>query len=346
MSPKLNYHPPFSRTLIAALVAALAVLLAACSSAETEPPPLATDVAAVEEAPAVPPTEAPTVPPPTATPIPPTATTEPPTATPEPTSIPLSDLPPDPQRIEFAAEDGKQLVGYYYPSKFASAPVVVLMHWAGGDVCTWADVAPWLQNRLDEGAARLARCDVKVGETWWDPSWFPPVLPEVSFAVFAFDFRDFGESAPGLEDRADFQKDALAAFHTAAGLEGVDPVQMTAIGASIGSDGAPDGCYLYNSEVGGGCLGALSLSPGSYLRLEYATVVQDLDGAGVPVWCLAAENDYESPATCNSASGEHYQVFIYPGYEHGPQLLKPGQEPDTMMVIQDFLEEVFDLEIN
>ena len=163
----------------------------------------------------------------------------------------------------------------------------------------------------------------------------------VSFAVFTFDFRDFGESAPGLQNRSDWQKDALAAIKTASGMEAVDASRIATIGTSIGADGAPDGCYLYNTEVGGGCLGALSPSPGSYLEMEYATVVQNLDQAGVPVWCLAAEDDYESPNTCKSASGEHYQFFIYPGDDHGPRLLKPDQDPDTMILIQDFLEMVF-----
>ncbi|MDP2778191.1 MAG: hypothetical protein Q8O48_11165, partial [Anaerolineales bacterium] len=52
-----------------------------------------------------------------------------PTLTPEP-QRPLSSLSADPQRVEFQAEDGKNVVGYYYPSKYANAPILILMHWA------------------------------------------------------------------------------------------------------------------------------------------------------------------------------------------------------------------------
>lgn len=95
-----------------AWIAALSLLIASCAPA--------TPVTA--EPPTVAPTEPPTAPP-----------TEPP-ALPQ---KPLSGLSADPQRVEFQAADGKNLVGYYYPSKYADAPIVILMHWAGGDLCDW-----------------------------------------------------------------------------------------------------------------------------------------------------------------------------------------------------------------
>src|SRR3990167_1500259 len=60
----------------------------------------------------------------------PTATFTPvpsPTLPPEPTlTPPAPPLPPDPQRIEFEAEDGTKLVGYYFPAAVNPAPMVVL----------------------------------------------------------------------------------------------------------------------------------------------------------------------------------------------------------------------------
>lgn len=202
-----------------------------------------------------------------------------------------------------------------------------------------------MQNRRDENPAKLERCanagadlPPDLATPWWDPTWFPPMNANASIAVFAFDFRDFGESEAG-RGGPDWAKDAKAAFVTAAGLEGVDKTRMASLGASLGADGAPDGCLLYNQEMGSGCVGAFSLSPGSYLDMNYAQVVTDL--APVPVWCLAAEGDGQSAPTCNSASGDHYRSQIYPGNVHGMMLITPELDPQPMMLIQDFLELVF-----
>ena len=252
---------------------------------------------------------------------------------------PLSGLNADPQRIEFQTEDGFSLVGYFYPSKYANAPVIILMHWGGGDLCDWSEVAPWLQNRTDENPAKIDRC--KGGsDTWWDPTWFPKMNPASSLAVFAFDFRGFGESGKNTGAWEDMKLDALAAFETAAGFEGVDATRMAAMGASFGADGAPDGCLLYNQKAGSGCAGALSLSPGNYLGMNYAVTVSDL--ALTPVWCFASADDRESAPTCESASGEAYRTQIYAGNNHGMLLLQPNLEPQPMILIQEFLELVFE----
>lgn len=304
----------------AAWTVALSLLLTACGTA-AQPP-------VTEEA-----ADAPEV-----------VVTEPPTpALPAP-SKPLSDLAADAQRVKFQAEDGKNLVGYYYPSKYADAPIVILMHWAGGDLTDWCEIALWLQNRRDENLVNPKRCaeagsglPAGFSTPWLDSTWFPPMNANTSVGVFVFDFRGYGESEGGGWESA---KDAKAAFKTAGGFEGVDATRMAALGASIGADGAPDGCLLYNQDKGSGCVGAFSLSPGSYLGMEYATVVKDLDS--VPVWCLAGELDQESAPACKSAGGENYRSVIYPGIElHGMSLITPGLEPQPMILIQDFLELVF-----
>lgn len=273
-----------------------------------------------------------------------TATEVPSTATAAAPPRPLSNLSADPQRKEFQAEDGKNLVGYYYPSKYADAPIMILMHWAGGDLTDWCEIALWLQNRRDENPANPERCanagfglPAGMSTPWLDSTWFPPMAPDVSIAVFAFDFRGYGESDGGSGNET---RDALAAFQTAAGFEGVDTTRMAALGASIGADGAPDGCLLYNQKTGSGCVGAFSLSPGNYLGMDFAAVVKDL--APIPIWCLAAEGDAYSFSTCNSASGESYRPVIYIGTDlHGMMLITPDLEPQPMILIQDFLELVF-----
>lgn len=303
----------------------LSLLIAACGTATTVP---------MTDAPIVPATDAPAAP-----------SVVPPTETPTelPLSQPLSGLAADPQRVEFQAEDGTNLVGFYYPSKYANAPIVILMHWAGGDLCDWKDIARWMQNRLDENPAKLERCESETRPApWWDPSWFPPMNADVSLAVFVFDFRGYGESGGGFGNET--KQDTLAAFQTAAGFEGVDITRMASLGASIGADGAPDGCLLYNQDAGSGCVGAFSLSPGSYFGMTYSTVVADL--APVPVWCLAGELDGESAPTCKSASGEAYRSEVYPGSnDHGMMLIAPGLDPLPITLIQDFLELVFDIKM-
>ena len=74
-------------------------------------------------------------------------------------------LPPEPQEITFKASDGQALTGYYYPAAVSPAPVVVFMHWVGGDLSDWYEVAPWLQNR------GLKNPFTNPGsEPWWDPT--------------------------------------------------------------------------------------------------------------------------------------------------------------------------------
>lgn len=299
----------------------LSLLLAACSPSTPAP---------LTEPPTQTPTDIPTEPPT-------------PTLTPEPRR-PLSGLSADPQRVEFQADDGKNLVGYYYPSKYADAPIMILMHWAGGDLTDWCEIALWLQNRRDENPTNPERCanagsglPAGMSTPWLDSTWFPPMAPDVSIAVFAFDFRGYGESDGGSGNET---RDALAAFQTAAGFEGVDTTRMAALGASIGADGAPDGCLLYNQKTGSGCVGAFSLSPGNYLGMDFAAVVKDL--APIPIWCLAAEGDAYSFSTCNSASGESYRPVIYIGTDlHGMRLITPDLEPQPLILTQDFLELVF-----
>ena len=311
------------RILAAILIVAL---LAACGSEGSAP-----SVATTE------PPAAPTDAPPAATEPP--AETQPAETQPAETLPPtepapeLSAQPAEAQRVEFQAEDGVALVGYFYPSKFVNAPVVVLMHWAGGDQTDWTKVGlvQWLQNRLDQNPIPMDQVEV-----------YPPMPEALSFSVFTFDFRDFGESA--AMDGVPFSKlgpgwvmDAKAAYATAAAMPEVDPSRVAGIGSSIGADGVVDGCYE-------DCIGVLSLSPGNYLALLYNDEVKRVDEAGKPVWCVAAEGDGPAYAACTGAIGEHYFSKFYPGDIHGTALLMPpNNPPDIGQVILDWLKTVFSL---
>lgn len=331
---------PFPGKIIFFIAIVTLVTLAACTS---EP---ITEVQPTE-------TEPKTIPSAEAGPTEPTVA--PPTEIHKPTEEPgLPPLPVEPQRVEFQAEDGKNLVGYYYPAAVNPSPVVILMHWALGDQRDWLAIAPWLQNRPDElndvpdwNDAIGADCGEQLIGPWLDASWFPSMPKAVSLAVFTFDFRDFCESESGTSNRSEWALDAKSAFATVSELPGVDSNKIVAIGASIGADGAPDGCLLHNKESST-CLGGMSLSPGSYLNMLYSDVVAELDGAEppVPVWCLAAESDTVSSDACRSAYGNQYQMYIYEGDAHGIMLLVPGHDQDPMVLIQDFLDETLGVEIN
>jgi len=312
----------------AALLCAVALLivLAACSSGPATTPVEKATEEVVSPTSTLKPSATPAEP----TPTEPPPTEVPPTETPTPTGP--SPLPPEPQRIEFQAEDGEPLVGTYYPAAVNPAPVVVLMHWAPGDQQDWVEIARWLQNRGQTSAV-----SGQAGLPWLDPSWFPPMPDDLSFAVFTFDFRGCTGGCAQM-DQAGWLLDAIAAVETARELPGVDPDRLAAIGASIGADGAVDAC-------GEGCLGGLSLSPGSYLNVAYDEAVEALgdEDPAKPAWCLAAEGDGQSAQACRSASGDHYWMHIHPGDAHGMLLITPDTDPDTLVVMLDFLRLVFDL---
>ncbi|NOY98997.1 MAG: hypothetical protein GXP40_07320 [Chloroflexi bacterium] len=263
-------------------------------------------------------------PPETPAPVTEAAAPAPPTAVPEPDFDPQ---PPDPQRFEFKTSDGVDLVGYYYPASVPDAPLIVLMHWAGGDQTDWTNIGmvQWLQNRGGSGGGMPA----PVRQTG---IFVKPLAEGISFAVFTFDFRGFGESGTGPDN---LHEDAIAAVQFAKNLEGIDPARFGIIGSSIGADGAVIGCR----ELGEACKGALSFSPGNYLGEPYAEAVKAIDEKGIPAWCIAAKGDTLSADTCEGATGEHYMSFIYPGDIHGTRFLEEATAPpDIVPVIFKWLD--------
>ncbi len=277
----------------------------------------------------------------------PLETTEPPPPTEQPTEPPTETTfefqPATGQRIEFEAEDGAVLVGYYYPAIIPNAPVIILMHWAGGDQRDWTDVGmvQWLQNRLDENPIPPGQEAV-----------YPSMPLGLSFAVFTFDFRDFGESQPfpGVsfaELAAGWVMDARAAYQTAREMVGVDPARVAGLGSSIGADGVVDAC------VDAACLGTFSISPGGYLQIPYQDAVTGLaeqewitipepESATAPIFCVASEQDVPSADSCKSVTEDPYRHVIFPGELHGTLLLKaPNNPPEIGQLILDWLDFMF-----
>ena len=238
-----------------------------------------------------------------------------------------SPLPPFARPVEFAAEDGQQLFGMYFPGEVNPSPIVVLMHWAPGDMNEWWEIAYWLQNRGMSGSSDLAGT-----EPWLDATWFPALEPDESYGVFIFTFRGCHGGCKQFSN--DWLLDARAAMQTASQLEGADPSRIVAAGASIGADGAADACT-------GACLGSFSISPGNYLNVPYSQAVIDLSEKQPPASavCLTAEQDRDSYATCSTVVQGNYTFQTYPGSDHGLSLIDEEMQPNPLELLRDFLRD-------
>lgn len=266
-----------------------------------------------------------------------TPTLQQPAEAPHPLPTPTAEpaLPPEPQEISFNAVDGQVLKGLFYPASRSNAPVVVLIHWIKGDKSDWYEIAPWLQNRgLDNPFTNPGDLP------WWDSAWFPAIGEEISYNVFIFSLRSclpMNEKGCPKFIASAWLDDVKGAMQKIVELEGVDASRVVVIGSSIGADGAADGCLLLNNHQPSACRGALSLSPGGYLGMDYASVVETNSQLASPaaIWCVADENEI---SICKSA-GEYptYQLFEIPGGNHGNMLLSPDLAPLPMQLILDFL---------
>jgi hypothetical protein len=264
----------------------------------------------------------------------------------------LQPLRANPQAVYISLDDGQQLAGVYYPAKVNPAPVVVLMHWAGGNMRDWAAIAPWLQNRAADWPtlASLADRAASSEEPWRNPDWFPAIHPDASFGVLVFDYECFGLSDCTVRDHV-WLEDSLSAVKFASTLEGVDPNAIMTVGASIGADGALDSCYLFNEavvagEAQGNCAGAFSISPGNHLTsgFTYMEGVSALTATDSTVFCLAAQEEGSTRRLCSKPSADTFHPYFYPGRAHGMVLIAPTATasdevmgPNPLQLLLEFL---------
>lgn len=331
--------PTIRKLLFGILISVLLFSLVGCAQATPEP-----EAVLVAEVTASPASVTPTAQP-IATPLPPTeqpaATAVPPTIVTKPTEAPTPEavgvsavdgLPAEPQVVQFAAIDGELREAVFFPAARQGAPVVVLMHWARGNGCDWAAIAPWLQNRGLEWT-----CEAPNEGPWLQPEWFPVLEGGASYNVLLFSFRGCEEGDCSSFDPEGWLADAQGVMLAATELEGVDPERIVAVGASIGADGAADGCAYLNEQSTGSCQGAFSLSPGSYLGPDYADIVAELDQAGYPARCLYAPEDEQATESCQAAAGELYVTHEFVGGGHGMMLVQPDRDPQPLQLLLDFL---------
>ncbi|MBV6451336.1 MAG: hypothetical protein MHPDNHAH_02069 [Anaerolineales bacterium] len=249
----------------------------------------------------------------------------------EPTPLPGFASKPLPTRVEFAAEDGQALVGYYYPSWKLNAPVVLLVHQYGLPQENWVNygMVDWLQNWSPLGQAR---------------GLFPPMPVDQSFAVFTLDLRGFGESGPPIPKNvsdeeynkyaAGWIQDVKAALDYVKTLPNVDASRIAIIGANNGADASVVSC--------GDCLGVLALSAGNYVDEDFKATVEALDAQGKVVWCFSTEKSAGADVeTCGSVTGNQYKWINFPGDGRGMQLIREDKAPEGIgQSILEFLAAV------
>ena len=307
---------PRRNILVGVSILLIALLVCGCSgSTPTAEPSTAAPSAIVTEAPVL---------------------TEPPAT---PTAEPLNTLPAEPQAVTFTNSAGVELQGYYYPAAVNPAPLVVLMHWPNGDMSDWYEIAVWLQNR-----GLVNPFTNPMDEAWWDEGWFPAVPDDRSYGVFIFSFSNSHPFSPNPEsppDMSGWLDDAQSAMLKALELEGVDPTRIIAIGSIHGGDGAIDGCLYLNQKQPGACAGALSLSPGSYLQMDYPETVAAMVEVSpdAPVWCIGMEYEIAICEYAAEQGNSQFNFYKIPGTNSGNLLLQAGLDPLPMQIILDFLEE-------
>lgn len=336
------------RLLVAllAVVVLLSLVLAACGPTPTAEPAAPQEPAAEEPPPTVPPPPPTDVPPPTE--VPPTEP-PPPTDVPEPTAVPtLEPLPPEPQVMQIESFDGVLLEATYYPASVNPAPLMILHHQVNFDQRQWKAIAPWLQNRGQTAPQAalsgnpLASPALQGAEPWFDDSWFPTIPDNLTVGVFTVTLRDcYGGCKNYQTNKNNWIQDGVAAFQFAAELPGVDPAQIFTLGTSTGADVAVDSCLIVSQMTGAMCRGAMPVSPGSYLGMEFSTVVPVVTGMGTPVFCYASQGDSESGPACNSVEEglSGYQKLLVPGNYHGIYAVDPQVEPPWLQPMIDFLLE-------
>lgn len=236
------------------------------------------------------------------------------------------------QEMTFSAFDGTELRGTYYPADTAGAPLIIMMHWAQSDQSDYVELAYWLQNHGLGGKSENPE-----NLPWFDPVWFPQMDTEKTYAVFTFTFRQC-EGGCQVFLRDEWLIDAQSAVDFAYGLDAIDKEKIIVVGASIGADGAADGCLYLDQQHPGSCQGSFSLSAGDYLTLSYADVVAQLGEASIPAWCIYAESDVESANVCGVFEAENYSVYAI-GDGHGMMLVKPDVDPNPLQLLLDFISD-------
>jgi dipeptidyl aminopeptidase/acylaminoacyl peptidase len=112
------------------------------------------------------------------------------------------------EEVWFESRDGTRLFGWWIPAKGRAegegpAPTILHLHGNAGNIR--------------------------------DHVWFTQHLPPAGFNVFIFDYRGYGQSAPGRLRRANLLHDAHGALDLVLRRKDVDPARVAVYGQSLGA---------------------------------------------------------------------------------------------------------------
>ena len=228
--------------------------------------------------------------------------------------------------------NGQTFPVVYYPPSVSSAPAIILMHQVNMDLDQWNAIAPWLWK----GDVSKFRDD---SFPWLNSSWFPENTLKERPAVFVFTYRDCNNGC-GLPDTTKLLNDAKTVINYAINQPEIDPERITVVGTSVSADAALDACFLMHRDTGFNCQNVLSLSPGSYLDLEYISVVKEMEKTPTHVYCYASRADSESAVLCmGNSPSDAYNYFVGKGKQHGVELFAPDYELNMLETLIDIIGE-------
>lgn len=214
------------------------------------------------------------------------------------------------QTLGFAAPDGVQIVGTFYPAAKENSPAVLMLHQFGSNRDSYKNLARQFQA--------------------------------AGIAVLAIDGRGFGESTkkadgstvtPSQSAQAveKMKSDVAAAVEFLSEQKNVDKDKIGIVGASYGSSLA----IIYAADDSQIKAVAL-LSPGTNYFGNLPTVPAMEKYAARPVLIVAAEDDAESAEASRTldktATGDRHQLQIYTKGGHGTGILNAGVGLDKLLL--------------
>ncbi len=217
---------------------------------------------------------------------------------PAPTADPLT-ANTTPKPVELTTRDGVTLKSIYYPSETikSNAPGLILLHMAGSNKESWQTFAKAAQ--------------------------------QAGYAVLVPDLRGHGENEEKNFNYIQMNEDVEAAISWMDNRPEINGDKLGVAGASIGGNLA-----LQVASENPKIKSIVMLSPG--LNYNEITTADALAGYGQrPIMFVATEKDIysaDSAKTLNvQALGQH-QLQIYPGAEHGTDILQAQAGLQPMML--------------
>ena len=231
-----------------------------------------------------------------------------------------------------SGQNGQTFPVVYYPPSTTSAPAIILMHQVNMDLYQWDAIARWLWK----GDVSEYQDDE---HPWLDSSWFPENTLEERPAVFVFTYRDCNNGCSEPEVNK-VLNDAQTVINYAINQPEIDSSRITVVGTSVSADAAIDACFLMHKNDGFDCQNVVSLSPGSYLDLEYGSVVKEMMKTDTNIYCYASRSDSESAVLCmDNSPTDTYDYFVGKGLQHGVELFAPDYEVNMLEKLIELISE-------